>query len=166
MVGIDYSEKAIELSRSIAQAKSLEITYQVVDVLDASEYEKLGKFDVGIDKGTYDAIALCPDDPKAKRHAYKAFLVSLLEPNRSIFVITSCNWTREELTSFFTQDRGKDHTFLPFICYLFYLFYFFTLFTKNLNLSKRLDQKQLNRLSSLAENLAKPQQLLFLGAFK
>lgn len=79
-----------------------------MDVLDVNQYEKLGKFDVGIDKGTYDAIALSPDDPKTKRHAYKTFIVNILEPNRSVFVITSCNWTREELTSFFTKDNGID----------------------------------------------------------
>lgn len=80
---------------------------KVVDVLDKNQYEKIGRFTIAIDKGTYDAIGLSPDDPKTKRHMYKAFLIHVLEPVKSFFVITSCNWTREELIGFFTKDQGR-----------------------------------------------------------
>lgn len=64
------------------------------------------KFDIAIDKGTYDAIALCPIDPKAKRYLYKEFLFKIMK-NQAIYVITSCNWTSKELNDFFTEDKGK-----------------------------------------------------------
>jgi hypothetical protein len=64
------------------------------------------KFDLAIDKGTYDAIALSPVDPKAKRYQYKKYLCSVLKQQRdSLFIITSCNWTTEELVDFFTENN-------------------------------------------------------------
>jgi hypothetical protein len=63
-------------------------------------------FDIAIDKGTYDAIAL-QSDPKIKRLKYKEFLCKTLKPNNdSLFIITSCNWTTKELTEFFTSNNG------------------------------------------------------------
>ena len=77
---------------------------KVMDVLDTNQYPSQ-KFDVGIDKGTYDAIALCPDNSKAKRFQYKDFLCNILKSD-GLFVITSCNWTATELIEFFTQAKG------------------------------------------------------------
>jgi len=76
-----------------------------MDVLDKSQYPSK-KFDIGIDKGTYDAIALCPDNSKEKRHMYKQFLCSILKPN-GLFIITSCNWTSAELIEFFTKENSN-----------------------------------------------------------
>ena len=75
-----------------------------MDVLDKEQYPKK-KFDVAIDKGTYDAIALCPIDSKSKRLLYKEFLTNILKEN-GLFIITSCNWTFNELKEFYTQDNG------------------------------------------------------------
>ena len=75
-----------------------------MDVLDKQQYPSM-KFDIAIDKGTYDAIGLCPIDSKTKRLLYKEFLRSILK-DTSTFVITSCNWTKEELKTFFTQENG------------------------------------------------------------
>ena len=88
---------------------------KALDVLNKDEYlEK--KYDIAIDKGTYDAIALSLVDPKQKRLLYKEFLVDTLKKNsESIFIITSCNWTTPELIAFFTSDKGKS--FLLFIIF-------------------------------------------------
>ena len=80
--------------------------YRVVDVLDEKKYPEK-KFKIAIDKGTYDAIALCPDDPKTKRLLYKKYLCNILESMDSLFIITSCNWTTQELIDFFTSNNGK-----------------------------------------------------------
>ena len=66
------------------------------------------KFDIAIDKGTYDAIALCPDDSKGKRHLYKDFLVRILKQD-GIFIITSCNWTYDELIQFYTKNNEFEY---------------------------------------------------------
>lgn len=101
--GIDYSEKAIILSDSICKKAGFSVRFDVVDVLTEKMNEQ---YDIAIDKGTYDAIGLSPIDPKEKRYQYKAFVKSILK-NNSIFLITSCNWTANELVEFFTQDKGK-----------------------------------------------------------
>ncbi|RNA19194.1 hypothetical protein BpHYR1_000249 [Brachionus plicatilis] len=108
IVGVDYSEKAINLAKSIAESKKLSIEYKVTDVLDSNaKYDD--QFDVAIDKGTYDAISLCPDDPKNKRFLYKDYLKKILNQN-AFFVITSCNWTSKELQEFFSEN--KDFKFV------------------------------------------------------
>ena len=53
-------------------------------------------FDVCTDKGTYDAISLCPEDSCSKRKQYVTSVASLLT-DRGIYIITSCNWTGEEI---------------------------------------------------------------------
>ena len=52
--GMDYSEDAIELAKSIAQKRNFKIEYSVCNILEGLE----GQFDVIHDKGTYDAISL------------------------------------------------------------------------------------------------------------
>ncbi|XP_063920101.1 EEF1A lysine methyltransferase 2-like [Zophobas morio] len=54
LFGIDYSEDAIELAKSIAQKRNFKIEYSVCNILEGLE----GQFDVIHDKGTYDAISL------------------------------------------------------------------------------------------------------------
>ncbi|CAF1127719.1 unnamed protein product [Brachionus calyciflorus] len=104
ITGVDYSEKAIKLAKSIAESKNLNIDYKVVDVLNKEENLNSKKYDIAIDKGTYDAIGLCPDDPRTKRYLYKEFLLRVLA-NDSLFIITSCNWTSKELENFFTESN-------------------------------------------------------------
>ena len=60
-----------------------------------------------MDKGTYDAISLCPDDARSKRRKYIENVADLLQTGpdkKGLFIITSCNWTEEELTKQL-QDR-------------------------------------------------------------
>lgn len=105
ILGVDYSEKAIHLARSIAENKNLNINYSVVDILSFEATGDEIKFDLALDKGTYDAIGLCPDDPKSKRYKYRHYLTHILKPS-ALFIITSCNWTTKELVEFFTENNG------------------------------------------------------------
>lgn len=102
LTGIDYSEAAIELSQSILEKEDScrSIKLKVVDFLRAPE-ELLG-FDLCVDKGTLDAISLDPDCAAEKRREYLASLRHVLKDNGH-FVITSCNWTREELICQFAE---------------------------------------------------------------
>lgn len=57
-------------------------------------------YDVCLDKGTFDAISLCPDiSQKDAREKYFTNVVKLLKSEESIFIVTSCNWTTSELIS-------------------------------------------------------------------
>ncbi|GAB0096191.1 Protein-lysine N-methyltransferase [Sergentomyia squamirostris] len=103
LTGVDYSHQAIELAKSIAMDRKIDtITYHTVDILSPDEAEKLGKFQIIHDKGTYDAICLCPEDPTTKRKKYLENVYKLLNDN-GIFIITSCNWTEGELIDSFKE---------------------------------------------------------------
>lgn len=101
LIGVDYSAQAVQLATNIAkdQKFSDQIQYKAVDMVkedDNSELDELGTFRVVHDKGTYDAISLNPDNSKEKRLAYLRNVVRLMEDD-SYFIITSCNWTEDEL---------------------------------------------------------------------
>ncbi|XP_017047538.1 EEF1A lysine methyltransferase 2 [Drosophila ficusphila] len=108
LTGVDYSPKAVELAQNIAGDNKLNITYKVADLTQPQD--ELGTFDVVHDKGTYDAVSLCPDNPKEKRALYLKTVHKLLRTADSLFVITSCNWTEEELEKSFAEKFVKHHT--------------------------------------------------------
>ena len=60
-------------------------------------------FDVCHDKGTYDAISL-RDDAAEARQKYLNTLNEIMVTN-SLFVITSCNWTLNELKAHFQKCK-------------------------------------------------------------
>lgn len=79
-------------------------------------------FDLLVDKGTFDAISLMPSDtinPSDKQShlhhvrslasLFKSSLLRLWKSGSSRFVITSCNWTREELEGFFGPELVVEH---------------------------------------------------------
>ncbi|KAL7737923.1 hypothetical protein ACLKA6_006293 [Drosophila palustris] len=111
LTGVDYSPKAIELAKDIAKDQSLNVEYDVAD-LTQSEDSKLGTFNIVHDKGTYDAVSLCPDNPKEKRTNYLATVSKLLQDEHSLFIITSCNWTEDELITSF-EDLFVKHCSIP-----------------------------------------------------
>ncbi|XP_053663711.1 EEF1A lysine methyltransferase 2 [Anopheles marshallii] len=100
LTGIDYSPKAIELSKAICQDQDLNINYKVVDLMSESEVTALGKFKVVHDKGTYDAISLHPEDSKQMRASYITNVHRMLKDD-GLFILTSCNWTECELVQSF-----------------------------------------------------------------
>ncbi|KAJ4847532.1 hypothetical protein Tsubulata_003959 [Turnera subulata] len=93
LTGVDYSEGAIDLARSLADRDGFSgINFAVDDVLE-TKLER--QFQLVMDKGTLDAIGLHPDGP-VKRMMYWDS-VSKLVASGGILVITSCNSTRDEL---------------------------------------------------------------------
>ncbi|XP_070131978.1 EEF1A lysine methyltransferase 2 isoform X3 [Equus przewalskii] len=101
ITGIDYSPSAIQLSGSIIEKEGLSnIKLKVEDFLNLST--KLTGFHICIDKGTFDAISLNPDNALEKRKQYVKSLSRVLKV-KGFFLITSCNWTKEELLNEFSE---------------------------------------------------------------
>jgi hypothetical protein len=69
----------------------------------ATDTSSLGYFDIGIDKGTLDAILLCSSDQRiAKRQAYVEIVHRHI---KNVLFLVSCNWTRSELLEFFEPSK-------------------------------------------------------------
>ncbi|KAI9318483.1 S-adenosyl-L-methionine-dependent methyltransferase [Dichotomocladium elegans] len=114
LTGIDYSEQAIELARAVAHDRGLDsIRYEAVDLLSVAENawtsDENNRFQLVLDKGTFDAISLHPDQEAAKesgrdgpREQYVQAVSKIMQSD-GIFLITSCNWTMDELISIFQK---------------------------------------------------------------
>ncbi|KAF3990225.1 hypothetical protein FT663_03269 [Candidozyma haemuli var. vulneris] len=114
--GIDYSPESVDFAKKIAQKKfpDQSYTFEEVDFISKEcKYleENQGKFNVVFDKGTLDAIALNNDpidgfDGKIGVGVYPIQVSKLMSPG-SLLIITSCNFTEEELTKLITQDENN-----------------------------------------------------------
>ncbi|KAM5321480.1 EEF1A lysine methyltransferase 2 isoform 1-T2 [Glossophaga mutica] len=101
ITGIDYSPPAIQLSGSVIEKEGLSnIKLKVEDFLNLST--ELSGFHICIDIGTFDAISLNPDNAVEKRKQYVKSLSRVLKA-KGFFLITSCNWTKEELLNEFSE---------------------------------------------------------------
>ncbi|XP_035652285.1 EEF1A lysine methyltransferase 2 isoform X1 [Oncorhynchus keta] len=129
LTGIDYSAASVKLARSVLQTENfsnVEVKVVVnvwligspqrssvpwpirirglsmveVDFLSCSG--ELSDFDVCIDKGTFDAISLNPENTEEGKACYIQSLRGALK-EEGLFVITSCNWTKEQLLQMFSQ---------------------------------------------------------------
>ncbi|CAG9816385.1 unnamed protein product [Phaedon cochleariae] len=98
LIGLDYSENAIDLARKIAEKQNLSIEFMTCDVLKGLP----DKYEVVHDKGTYDAISLS-ENPKEQREKYIETVHHSLD-EMGVLIITSCNWTQNELEE---QFNGK-----------------------------------------------------------
>lgn len=110
---LDYSERAVELARKLTGLTDDERIFQA-DILNPEtlppKYHKY--FDLVVDKGTFDAISLNPDfsglekvsKTKIIADAFKNTLNTLLSECNSLFIITSCNWTSQELKQIFAPE--------------------------------------------------------------
>ncbi|XP_001640218.2 EEF1A lysine methyltransferase 2 isoform X1 [Nematostella vectensis] len=104
LLGIDYSAAAIKLAISVAEQESVNIKFMECDILELRGGPLEEKtFDMCLDKGTYDAISLNPDDSLACRQKYIKSVSELLRPH-ALLVITSCNWTKSELIKQFQNE--------------------------------------------------------------
>lgn len=114
--GIDYSPESVQLAILIAKKKysDQEFVFEQVDFIakECSYLEdKAGKFDVLFDKGTLDAIAL-NNSPiegfgsKIGIDVYPSQVTKLMHPG-SLLIITSCNFTEEELIKLITKDAAN-----------------------------------------------------------
>ncbi|BHF62075.1 Methyltransferase-like protein 10 [Sparganum proliferum] len=140
VVGIDYSENAIALSNKLLTEEPAlpgRVDFKCVDVLSTDSVtsnlltEAEGDlFDVVIDKGTFDAISLAsPESPtftdasaggenvvscqravsRRPRQLYLAHIYRLMRPSGHC-IITSCNWTADELRREFEQPLSEDRS--------------------------------------------------------
>ncbi|XP_044153749.1 EEF1A lysine methyltransferase 2 isoform X2 [Bufo gargarizans] len=103
LLGIDYCADAVALARNICEREgvSQSVNLQVADFLGS--FSPAEQFDIGLDKGTFDAVSLDPSGSEEKRRQYLQSLCRVLKPN-GIFIITSCNWTKDELLEQFGND--------------------------------------------------------------
>lgn len=111
MVGVDYSEQSVRLAGEIRDSKGSEyedIKFHEWDILSQTPGDWLGDgFDVVLDKGTFDAICLSQEtDAQGRRicEGYREKVEPLIKPGGR-FLITSCNWTEDELRGWF--DTGE-----------------------------------------------------------
>ncbi|XP_045925942.1 EEF1A lysine methyltransferase 2 [Micropterus dolomieu] len=101
LTGIDYSPASVDLARNVLQAEGLtDVIVKEMDFLNCQG--QLNGFDVCIDKGTFDAISLNPDDTKDGKKLYVQTLKDALK-DKGLFVVTSCNWTKEQLLNRFSE---------------------------------------------------------------
>ncbi|KAL4640957.1 Methyltransferase-like protein 10-like [Arapaima gigas] len=101
LTGIDYSAASIELSKCILEKEGIfGVTLKEMDFLRSPE--DLRSFDLCIDKGTFDAITLNADSVMDNKACYTTTLRRALRIG-GFFVITSCNWTKEQLLHIFSH---------------------------------------------------------------
>uniref|UniRef100_A0A8C8SJD3 Methyltransferase domain-containing protein n=1 Tax=Pelusios castaneus TaxID=367368 RepID=A0A8C8SJD3_9SAUR len=86
LTGIDYSPSAIQLSQNIIEREGLSNIKLQVNFLTPST--ELSGFQICIDKGTFDAISLNPDNAAEKRKQYVKSLCTVLKME-GFFLITS-----------------------------------------------------------------------------
>ncbi|KAG5519364.1 hypothetical protein PMAC_001990 [Pneumocystis sp. 'macacae'] len=105
LVGIDYSNIAIELSKNISNEQGVKnITFKTLDILDFDDYFN-GEWDIVLDKGTFDSISLNTGvNGRTRMSLLYLINVKKLIKKDGFFIITSCNWTKEELISNFSSQ--------------------------------------------------------------
>lgn len=110
MLGVDYSEKSIVFASEILTTQFPEadnLSFETADIFD--DNWSPGKYDIVLDKGTLDAIALSGikfDNDKTVVDIYPQAIEKLLEKD-SILLITSCNFTQEELIKIIETETLK-----------------------------------------------------------
>nr|KMM64472.1 hypothetical protein CPAG_00824 [Coccidioides posadasii RMSCC 3488] len=141
MVGVDYSERSVELARRLAGGdgggQGRRIRFEVWDILAAGEGDDddndgsgggnngldglewfpaaEGGFDIVLDKGTFDAVSLSGEEivegeRKVVRRVCEMYprVTRRLVKKGGFLVVTSCNWTEDELVRWFTRADGRD----------------------------------------------------------
>lgn len=129
MVGIDYSEQSVRLANHLktryasadSEEQRIDVGNVIFDVFDLITQkpekaiwwpEAANGFDLVLDKGTFDAISLsaevATDDSGVQRRVHELFpskAAAWIRPG-GYFLITSCNWTEEEIINWFTATAG------------------------------------------------------------
>lgn len=133
---VDLARRIAEQRRSSSSPSSSssssgpsELRFETWDLLtQAPSRSWLGPegkgFDVVLDKGTFDAISLMPrpastaEEEKGEEQGehpctiYRSKVLPLVRPERGFLVITSCNWTKEELVGWLAPsgdgNAGED----------------------------------------------------------
>ena len=106
MVGVDYSRSSVNLASNIAEGKNMEneVDFKVWDIMRDNTPTEWGQgFDVVLDKGTFDAISLSGETDMTGMRLYEGYrdrVEKLVRPG-GLLLVTSCNWTEEELKEWF-----------------------------------------------------------------
>jgi EEF1A lysine methyltransferase 2 len=109
LTGFDYSKNSIELSEKVAKSEGVEIIYRQVDLCANEVQVERNSWDLIYDKGTFDAVSLCPNDGEMHErnlemeNLYAKCCFEALKPGGKL-MICSCNWTVEELQTKFKQQ--------------------------------------------------------------
>lgn len=109
--GLDYSESAIELAK--ACNPDLPIQWYAGDFLNTDDFVKKRfhkMFDLIIDKGTFDAMTL--SGIQGILETYKSSLSACIKSDTGFFILTSCNWTKNELIQMFSSN-DYNSSFIP-----------------------------------------------------
>jgi EEF1A lysine methyltransferase 2 len=130
MVGVDYSEQSVLLARklwkqystSVLQVDGVKpessISFEVYDLIRDDPATspwwpyREGGFDLVLDKGTFDAISLSSEtvmEAGGRRlfEIYPAKIAGMIRPG-GFFLITSCNWTQDEVIRWFTTGDLRE----------------------------------------------------------
>lgn len=111
LIGVDYSETSVQFSNDIAKSKEYEVGFAHSDILRSDDeflVNHHGYFDLVLDKGTLDAIALSDEKYENGLTGHQTYpeRVSSIIKKKGILLITSCNFTEDELCRHLTKD-GK-----------------------------------------------------------
>lgn len=115
LTGYDYSSDAISLAKEIAIKHKCSVKYYVKDILEPvstrnDDNDDALTFKMVHDKGTYDAISLS-ENSKQNRSTYIDNIYKMLN-DKGIYIITSCNWTQDELVEHF-KEKFKLTSIIP-----------------------------------------------------
>lgn len=121
MLGVDYSERSVEFAKRIAADRqygagaAAEVAFLRWDIMTEDPVPRVlsGKqqrgWDVVLDKGTFDAISLSEErDGRGRRicEGYRERVMPLMREG-GVLLVTSCNWTEEELERWFVTADGE-----------------------------------------------------------
>lgn len=125
MVGVDYSRPSVQVARELVKHGTdyQDIRFEVMDVIRddprRQDWWLEDGFDLVLDKGTFDAVSLCDDviessTSNLSQIGQTPMRIHTLYPSRAIrmvksggfLLVTSCNWTQEEVIQWFTTDKA------------------------------------------------------------
>lgn len=140
MVGVDYSSQSVELARKLARQYVVAttdhdlsgtagteetISFEILDLIHDTPDEQPwwsdaaagAGFDLVLDKGTFDAISLSsatvhdPSINKERRicEVYSAKVLGMVKTG-GFLLVTSCNWTEDEVVAWFTNADAQTQT--------------------------------------------------------
>lgn len=110
MTGVDYSATLVEFAKAVAaEAGESNMAFEHVDLLADQQWVLLHLFDIVLDKGTLDAIALSDlvyEVGGVQRSGVATYptMVAQMMASGSVLLITSCNFSEQELIQVVTAE--------------------------------------------------------------